>query len=101
MSRLPLKISVVALALGYGMAAQAQETVRDPLLNINDVMVVHGERGSAVKNSTTQWVITEDEIRDLGAQSLDEVLKTVPGVYVRYGGKAAHASIFGVLKPVM
>ncbi|GGZ03096.1 MULTISPECIES: TonB-dependent receptor [Shewanella] len=89
MSGLPLKISAVALALGYSLAAQAQETVRDPLLNINDVMVVHGERGSAIKNSTTQWVITADEIRDLGAQSLDEVLKTVPGVYVRYGGEGS------------
>ncbi|WP_413735182.1 TonB-dependent receptor plug domain-containing protein [Shewanella sp. BJSY2023SW005] len=88
MSHIPVKLSALALALGCAMQANAASIERDPLVNnAMDVIVVHGERANATEVATTSWSISEDEIKALGAQSLDEVLKNVPGVYVRYGGE--------------
>ncbi|WP_412496219.1 TonB-dependent receptor plug domain-containing protein [Shewanella chilikensis] len=87
MSHIPVKLSALALALGCAMQANAASIERDPLVNnAMDVIVVHGERANATEVATTNWSISEEEIKALGAQSLDEVLKNVPGVYVRYGG---------------
>ncbi|MGI2852701.1 TonB-dependent receptor plug domain-containing protein [Shewanella algae] len=88
MSHIPVKLSALALALGCAMQANAASIERDPLVNnAMDVIVVHGERANATEVATTNWSISEEEIKALGAQSLDEVLKNVPGVYVRYGGQ--------------
>ena len=88
MSHIPVKLSALALALGCAMQANAAPIERDPLVdNAMDVIVVHGERANATEVATTSWSISEEEIQALGAQSLDEVLKNVPGVYVRYGGE--------------
>ncbi|MEL4417189.1 TonB-dependent receptor [Shewanella algae] len=88
MSHIPVKLSALALALGCAMQANAASIERDPLVNnAMDVIVVHGERANATEVATTSWSISDDEIKALGAQSLDEVLKNVPGVYVRYGGE--------------
>ncbi|MBL4816036.1 MAG: TonB-dependent receptor [Shewanella sp.] len=86
-----IKISALAVAIsscGVINLANADEAIeRDPILSIGDVIVVHGERATATELSTTHWSIDEDEIRALGAQTLDQLLKNVPGLYVRTGGQ--------------
>ncbi|GGI81355.1 TonB-dependent receptor [Shewanella gelidii] len=67
--------------------AQANANAQDPLLNISEVIVVHGEQPSAIEQATTHWRISADDIRRSGAISLDQVLKNVPGLYVRVGGE--------------
>lgn len=80
------QFSLIALAIGSSFSTLADEIDRDPKLNISDVIVVHGERGEASDMATTHWSISEDEIHNSGAQSLDQVLKDVPGLYIRVGG---------------
>jgi len=80
------RVSSLALAIGLSLTAHADEIARDPLLNVNEVIVVHGEGADAEQLATTHWSINEAEIRALGAQTLDQVLKNVPGVYIRVGG---------------
>ena len=80
------RVSSLALAIGLSFTVQADEIARDPRLNINEVIVVHGDGGEASEMATTHWSISEEEIRATGAQSLDQVLKNVPGVYIRVGG---------------
>jgi len=82
-----IKMSAIALAIGSSGSAFADDIDRDPILNVNEVIVVHGEGPTATQASTTHWSIDEDEIKALGAQSLDQVLRNVPGVYVRTGGQ--------------
>lgn len=79
-------VSSLALAIGLSFAAQADDISRDLLLNVNEVIVVHADGGEASEMATTHWSISEEEIRALGAQTLDQVLKNVPGVYIRVGG---------------
>ena len=80
------RVSSLALAIGVSFTVQADDIARDPLLNINEVIVVHGDGGEASEMATTHWSISEEEIRATGAQTLDQVLKNVPGVYIRIGG---------------
>ncbi|QQK62000.1 TonB-dependent receptor [Shewanella sp. LC6] len=80
------RVSSLALAIGLSLTAHADEIARDPLLNVNEVIVVHGEGADTEQLATTHWSINEAEIRALGAQTLDQVLKNVPGVYIRVGG---------------
>ncbi|EGM71890.1 TonB-dependent receptor plug domain-containing protein [Shewanella sp. HN-41] len=79
-------VSSLALAIGLSFVAQADDISRDPLLNIGEVIVVHGDGEEASEMATTHWSISEEEIRATGAQTLDQVLKNVPGVYIRVGG---------------
>ncbi|WP_350433184.1 TonB-dependent receptor [Shewanella sp. H8] len=80
------KLSTVTLAIGLCFTVQADEISRDPLLNINEVIVVHGDGGQPRDMATTHWSINDEEIRATGAQTLEQVLKNVPGVYIRVGG---------------
>ncbi|WP_076542143.1 TonB-dependent siderophore receptor [Shewanella sp. UCD-KL21] len=82
-----LRISTLALAMMMTYQVQADDVERDSILDISEVIVVHGERSSVTEAATTHWSIDEDEIKATGAQSLDQVLKTVPGIYVRVGGQ--------------
>lgn len=50
------------------------------------MIVVHGDGGEASEMATTHWSISEEEIQATGVQTLDQVLKNVPGVYIRVGG---------------
>ena len=88
-----IKVSALAFAIsscGVFSIANADEAIeRDPILNVTDVIVVHGERASVTESSTTHWSIDEDEIKALGVQSLDQILRNVPGLYVRTGGQGA------------
>ncbi|MCG9728995.1 TonB-dependent receptor plug domain-containing protein [Shewanella sp. Isolate13] len=82
-----LKVSTLALAMTLAYQAQADELERDPILNVSEVIVVHGERASVTEAATTHWSLDEEEIKASGAQSLDQILKNVPGIYVRTGGQ--------------
>ncbi|WOT05353.1 TonB-dependent receptor plug domain-containing protein [Shewanella youngdeokensis] len=82
-----LKLSTIALALGVAFQAQASELERDPILDVTEVIVVHGEQPAAIESSTTHWSLDAEDIKALGAQSLDQLLKNVPGLYVRVGGE--------------
>ncbi|MGS0727914.1 TonB-dependent receptor, partial [Shewanella sp. 0m-11] len=80
-----LKVSTLALAMSLAYQVQADELERSPILDVTDVIVVHGERASVTEAATTHWSIDADEIKASGAQSLDQVLQNVPGIYVRTG----------------
>ncbi|MGS0681663.1 TonB-dependent receptor plug domain-containing protein [Shewanella sp. 125m-7] len=80
-----LKVSTLALAMSLAYQVQADELERNPILDVTEVIVVHGERASVTEAATTNWSIDADEIKASGAQSLDQVLQNVPGVYVRTG----------------
>ncbi|ABV89398.1 TonB-dependent receptor [Shewanella pealeana] len=81
-----LKVSTLALAMSMAYQVQADEIERDPILDVTDVIVVHGERASVTEAATTHWSVDAEEIKASGAQSLDQVLENVPGIYVRVGG---------------
>lgn len=80
------RASSLALAISFSFTIQADEITRDPVLNVNEVIIVHGDGSEASEMATTHWSINEEEIRASGAQTLDQVLKNVPGVYIRVGG---------------
>jgi len=84
-----IKLSAVALAISCSGSVIATDAhiERDPILSIGEVIVIHGERPSAVQMSATSWTISEAEIKASGAQSLDQILNDVPGVYVRTAGQ--------------
>jgi vitamin B12 transporter len=85
-----LRFSILSLAILTSFSSYAVNFERDPLLKIQDVIVVTGENPTAADSSMTHWDISREEIEASGAQSLDKVLKNVPGIYVRVGG-ARHA----------
>lgn len=95
------RVSSLALAIGLSFTASADEIARDPLLNVNEVIVVHGEGADAEQLATTHWSIDEAEIRALGAQTLDQVLKNVPGFISVWVAMALLGSISVVLRPAM
>lgn len=78
---------VISSCCIFSSASAEQAIERSPMLNISDVIVIHGERATATESSTTHWSIDAEEIQALGVQSLDQVLKNVPGLYVRTGGQ--------------
>ncbi|MGX9462177.1 TonB-dependent receptor plug domain-containing protein [Shewanella sp. A14] len=80
------RVSSLTLALSLCFAVQADEITRDPLLNVNEVIVVHGDGAEPRDMATTHWSINDEDIRVSGAQTLEQVLKNVPGVYIRVGG---------------
>jgi outer membrane cobalamin receptor len=81
------KLSLVVIAVGSSNLALAGDIDRASILDVAEVIVVTGEQPTAQQQTTTTWTISEDEIKTLGAQSLDQILKNVPGVYVRVGGQ--------------
>ncbi|WP_204165139.1 TonB-dependent receptor [Shewanella algidipiscicola] len=82
-----IKLSLIALAVGTSPMVLADAVNRAPILDVSDVIVVTGEKPTAQQQSTTTWRITADEIQALGVQSLEQVLKNAPGVFVRVGGQ--------------
>ncbi|GIU25409.1 TonB-dependent receptor plug domain-containing protein [Shewanella schlegeliana] len=82
-----LKVSTLALAMTLAYQAQADDLERDPILNVTEVIVVQGERASVTEAATTHWSLDEEMIKASGAQTLDQILRNVPGIYVRTGGQ--------------
>jgi vitamin B12 transporter len=82
-----LRLSLLSITIVTSFCSYADDFERDPILNIQDVIVVMGKNPTAAQSSMTHWNISKEEIKSSGAQSLDEVLKNVPGVYVRVGGQ--------------
>ena len=86
-TRTSLRLSLLSIAILTSFSSMADDIERDPLLKIQEVIVVKGQSVSAVEASMTHWSISRDDIEASGAQSLDKVLKNVPGIYVRVGGQ--------------
>ncbi|ABO25542.1 TonB-dependent receptor [Shewanella loihica] len=82
-----LKLSLVAAAVAASPLVMAEEVKHEPILDVAEVIVVTGEKPTPLQQTTSSWTISADEIQAMGAQSLDEVLKNAPGVYVRTGGQ--------------
>ncbi|MGL4936696.1 hypothetical protein [Shewanella sp.] len=57
----------MSLTLGIGLCftLQGAEVSSDPLLNVSEVIVVHGKRGQTSDMATTHWRLSEDEIREI------------------------------------
>ncbi len=87
LSRTPLRVSLISLAIFASFSTMADDIERDPLLKIQEVIVVKGQSASAVESSMTHWSLSRADIEASGAKSLDKVLKNVPGIYVRVGGQ--------------
>lgn len=79
-------LSSLTLAMGLACPALADDIERDRIFDIAEVIVVKGEHLQASEMSTTKWVIDAEEIAASGAQTFDQVIENVPGVYVRVGG---------------
>lgn len=78
-------LSGLTLAMGLATSVSANEIERDKLFNIAEVIVVKGDHPQVNEMSTTKWVIDAEEIAASGAQTFDQVIENVPGVYVRVG----------------
>ncbi|MBV7317611.1 TonB-dependent siderophore receptor [Shewanella sp. NIFS-20-20] len=85
-SRTLFTLSSLSLAMGIINPAFAAHGERDRILAMDEVIVVKGSPAKANEISTTKWVIDADEIAASGAQTFDQVIANVPGVYVRVGG---------------
>ncbi|EIJ42247.1 outer membrane receptor for ferrienterochelin and colicins [Beggiatoa alba B18LD] len=70
----------------------------EELMDVEIVSIATGTSQAQTKAPATTTVITSDEIKALGAQSLDEVLATVPGVQVsrNYFAYFSNYSVRGV-----
>ena len=79
-------LSSLTLAMGLACPALADDIERDRIFDIAEVIVVKGQHLQASEMSTTKWVIDAEEIAASGAQTFDQVIENVPGVYVRVGG---------------
>ncbi|WP_285164917.1 TonB-dependent receptor plug domain-containing protein [Shewanella goraebulensis] len=84
-----LHLSILSIAILASFNVHAEKVERDPILNIQEVIVVKGEGPTAAQSSMTHWDISREEIEASGAQSLDLILANVPGIYVRVGGQGA------------
>ncbi|GAA4899332.1 TonB-dependent receptor [Ferrimonas pelagia] len=69
------------IALGLPVCALAAPP------SIEDVIVIRGEQPTSQQMATTQYQIDRESIAQSGAVSLDQILRTVPGVNVRWGGE--------------
>ena len=58
--------------------------VFDGLIKARRVQVATGEEQSIAKAPAVTTVITAQDIEAMGARELDEILRAVPGLYVRY-----------------
>ncbi|QIZ77297.1 TonB-dependent receptor [Ferrimonas lipolytica] len=79
------RISIIAAAVIMAMPVMAEQST--DFGDIEDVIVVRGEAPTAQQLATTSYTIDADAIAQQGALSLDQVLATVPGVFVRTGGQ--------------
>lgn len=85
---LNLKKIIGALILLSSALAQADEQVEDELLGIYGseefISIATGFRQSVAKAPAVASVITAEQIRNMGANDLDDVLESVPGLHVSY-----------------
>ena len=82
-----LHFSILSIGILASFNAYSESVDRDPILKIQEVIVVKGEGPTAAQSSMTHWDISREEIEASGAQSLDLILANVPGIYVRVGGQ--------------
>ncbi len=85
MNNKPLLVAALALAIGHAGAAVAAEAEEDLLLSFGEeefLSIATGQKQLIAKAPAVASVITAEDIRALGANTLEEVLATVPGVHV-------------------
>lgn len=69
---------------GVCLASQSENADQDGLYSLGEI-VVSGEK-SEVTMASTHYQITADEIKNMGATTLSDVLALVPGISIRVGG---------------
>ena len=85
MNNKPLLVAALALAIGHAGAAVAAEAEEDLLLSFGEeefLSIATGQKQLIAKAPAVASVITAEDIKALGANTLEEVLATVPGVHV-------------------
>ncbi|GAB6097048.1 TonB-dependent receptor [Desulfatiferula olefinivorans] len=68
-----------------GPAFSKDETMRDDVYSLGEIVVLGNE--SEVAADSTVYEISAQEISDMGATTLTDVLERVPGVSIRVGGQ--------------
>lgn len=90
MKKFPLNTLTVAMLLAVaGRAAAAGSEEADLAMAYGDkdfVMIATGSKTPINKAPSVASVITADDIKAMGATTLEQVLETVPGVHVSYNG---------------
>ncbi len=81
--------------------AQQEETIKDPdrkTLKLDEIVITGTRTKHALKDTpVTTHVVTEEEIQKSNAQTAGEVLRWVPGVYIKSNGFARESvSIAGL-----
>jgi iron complex outermembrane receptor protein len=85
MNKKPLLVTALALALGHASATRAAQAEEDLLLSFGEeefLSIATGQKQLISKAPAVASVITAEDIKALGANTLEEVLATVPGVHV-------------------
>ncbi len=85
MSKKTLLVAALALAASHAGATLAAEAEEDLLLSFGEeefLSIATGQKQLIAKAPAVASVITAEDIRALGANTLEEVLATVPGVHV-------------------
>jgi outer membrane receptor for ferrienterochelin and colicins len=79
------RLALLALAVSHGNAALAASSEEDLLLSFGEeefLSIATGQKQLIAKAPAVASVITAEDIAALGANTLEEVLETVPGVHV-------------------
>ena len=85
MNKKPLLVAALALAASHAGATLAAEAEEDLLLSFGEeefLSIATGQKQLIAKAPAVASVITAEDIEALGANTLEEVLETVPGVHV-------------------
>ena len=85
MNKKPLLVTALALALGHASTTRAAQAEEDLLLSFGEeefLSIATGQKQLISKAPAVASVITAEDIKALGANTLEEVLATVPGVHV-------------------
>ena len=85
MNTKPLLVTALALALGHAGASHAAQAEEDLLLSFGEeefLSIATGQKQLISKAPAVASVITAEDIKALGANTLEAVLETVPGVHV-------------------
>jgi outer membrane cobalamin receptor len=83
-----LLLTLLCLPVAEGVAEQSEFDDEDELLALYGdtqmISIATGKLQTLAKAPAVASVITSDDIRDMGATDLDQVLETVPGLHVTY-----------------
>ncbi|MFH1154235.1 MAG: TonB-dependent receptor [Pseudomonadota bacterium] len=81
------KVIMIVCALVLAAGTQVFSETEDAQYKLGEI-IVSGE-GSVVESVGTVHRVTALEIKERGVRTLDEALKLIPGIYIRYGASGA------------